>query len=496
MLTVSDDYKVAIDAESKQFASKVDIYFDGETASPVSFEDDVVISFDTLEELQATGDSPLGLVSSNDFDLVLDNANRYFSPTNSLSPYFGKLLPNTLVMPYIAVLVDIQIDTEVIPGGEGEEDTIITTETPIFEYIKLGKFYTGDWVAPGNAVHASVHCTDGMQKIFNKPMVQVPALENVTLYDLFALLFEAAGLAATDYVIDEKLLLTTIKYGWFVGSTIKQALQNLAAGACCNVFMNRDGKVKVVSNFTTSDSVTTMADTNQVIGSEMPQNYLDIYSAVNITYNMPYITEQSILLSLQSLIIPIDGITMERISFSSGPVVAIEQVVLTNGTGIIIENVTYGAWDCTITLRNTGGSKTIGLEILGRTIGSVTSSVTAKNDVMLAAIGNKEITLAPYLMQDPVSALEYAQLVLALVSDPVAKVTAEVCGNPAIELNDTVTIVNPSHGMAGVETVISRISLNYAGKLSSTLTGAKRAARTIYDWVCVCPGLYEYVNRG
>ena len=475
MINVSETYKTLVDSDNRYFTSKVEVYFDGAGEAPVIFDNATLIDFNLLEELQATGDTPLGSLSSNEFTMVLHNDQRKFTPANTSSPYYGKLVPNVMVKPYLYLVYTVD-------------------EEEIEEEVPLGVFYTGDWVAPGNSIIVTVTCADSMQTWFNKTLPQIPVIKDTTAAEMFALLFEAAGLTAAQYNIDANIT-QVLSYGWFTGSTFKEALQQLATSFCCSVYLDRLGVVKVVSNFTTSDSVAALQDSNQIIGSEMPQLYQDIYSSVAVSYIVPNIAEQTTLLQLTDITVPLDEMRLERLMFSDGPIAAIEQVIITNGEGILVESITYGAFDCSIVLRNYGAARTVSITILGRTVGLSTSAVVINNESMVAAIGVKELMLSPYLIQERQSALDYAQLVLALVSDPASKVTAETRGNPALELNDTITIVNPSQQMASVEVVASKFMLDYNGALSSTIHGTKRAARNVYDWVYVCPGLYEYVSR-
>ena len=477
MIETTQAYKDAIKNFDRQFASKIEVYFDGKESAPVTFTDANLFDFVLLEEMSKQSDFPIGLVSSNTFEMLLDNSERLFSPNNEESPYYNKLLPNIQVKPFLGL--EVGLDEE---------------EEPIIEYIPLGVFYTEDWIAPGAALHASVMCHDATTVLFNRSTPQLPVVENISFYNLFKTIFTAIGLTEEDYIIDERLKELTAMYGWFENVSLLNTLQKLAQGACCSIFIGRDEKVNVVSYFTTFEPSTVLEDSDQLVVSDMPQKYLDVYSKVIVRYNMPQLTQQEQILQLSEVNITTDGIVIDRVPFSKGPIAAIDKIILSN-SNIIIEDIRYGAWDCSFYLKSIGSTVKTSITVYGRPIQNVTSSVDSTNNELATKIGNKEIVFSPYLLQDKTTALEYATLLLALTSDPAAQIHAESIGDPAIELTDTLLLNNSSHAMPNIETVIYKHRIQYNGGLTASIEGVKRATRTIKDWTYVSPGLYIQTQR-
>ena len=479
MLTTSSTYKTIIGSRKRTFRGYVDIYFDGEDNEPTTFtSDDHVISFGSLEEFYTDRNNPLGLVSSNELQLHLANTEGIFNPINPNSIYYGKMLPNLKVMPYIGLLTQ--------SSEEYHEDT--------YEYISLGEFYTGDWISPGTSLITSIRCVDKMSKYFTGDMPQLPVQEDTSIGEMFELLFSFAGVDEADVEIDASLY-TQIRYGWFQGSTLRTALQNLADNSCCSVFVNRAGKFIVHNNYNIKDSSAIYTDYDQLLESETPQKYTKVYSKVSVRYGRPYIGGSEVVYSLGDIQIDQDGLQLVRAEFSSGPVVVIDQIVISDGYGVTLTNFSYGAWDCSFTLANSGGTQTINVTIHGRVIKRTSDIVTLTNDELFALIGHKAITMDPYLIQDKNSAINYGNLILQLVADPYSYIKAELRGDPALEVGDTITIQNPSHYMSLLDMIITKMTIEFDGGLSSHISGISKKSRTILDWSFVSPGLAILVPR-
>ncbi len=479
MIETSATYKIKINEAERAFRGYVNIYFDGKDNEPTTFtSDDYLISFGSLEEFFADTNNPLGLISANELQLYLSNEQGIFNPINPSSPYYGKMLPNLQVEPFLG----LQIQS----AEEYYED--------VYEYIPLGIFYTGDWNSPGGTLQTSLRCVDKMSKYFTDDMPQLPVQEDTTIGDMFELLFDFAGVPEEDVEIDPSLY-TSIHYGWFQGNTLREALQNLANNSCCSVFVNRAGKFIVHNNYNVKSSSAIYNDYNQLIDSSAPQRYSKVYSKVNIKYGRPYIgTSESIFL-LTEIEIDQDGLQFNRAAFSKGPIVVIDQITITGGSGISLTSFSYGAWDCSFTITNGGGLQTITISIYGRAIERTSDSITLTNDELFALIGHKAITMDPYLIQDKNSAINYGNLMLQLVADPYSNISASIRGDPSLEVGDTITIHNPSHQMSYVDMIITKMTIDFEGGVTSTISGISKESRVVLDWAFVSPGLAILVPR-
>jgi len=447
MLTVSNDYKTAVNADSRRWIPKIEVYFDGINQPPVIFNGDDIIDCTFLEEATAESDNPLGSVSANEVTISFNNSTRAFTPTNILSPYYGKLKPNVLVKPYL--------------GLELPDTT--------YEYIPLGVFRTGDWGSPSGTVEATVTCFDKLYEIGDKEVPMLPVKQNTTIGELFVLLFNALGI--TSYTVDESLN-QVISIGWLSKGKVRDALQSLAVAGNCNVMADRYGAIRVQSNLSAGSSVVTFTDSNQIFSAENPQKYLDTYSVVKVNYKLPYLKAKDTILRVENVSIPNGGVTLQY-EFSSGPIANVEKVKI-NGVTSTISQVDYGAWDISIQISNAGSAENVTVEVTGQAVASITSAYTIQDDTAVAQFGIKEIPIDNDLIQSEVVAQAYATGLLSYVKDPLVNFTISCRGNPAVEVCDVITIQDDTDKIGTVDVIPIRINLNYDGALDCTIEARKK----------------------
>lgn len=469
MIRVSNNFKAAINGDERLFGCKVQVFFDGDTQPPVEFTEKNITRIQTLEEVKAEGSNPLGLVSTGELTVSFDNSTRVFTPTNSESPYYGKLRPNTLVK--------AQLGVEVAP------DT--------FEYVPLGEYRTGDWSAPTDDVVATVTCQDRLSEIREKDVPMMPVRRNTTIYEMFEVLFQAMGMAPDEYDIDTNLQQKII-LGWLPKGKVQAALQTLATAGNCSVTADRYGRIKVRSNYATGDPVAALNESNQLVRINNPLQYRDIYSAVRVNYSMPVIQEPSSVLKVDSLAVPHGGMTLQDLEFSD-PVYSVEQVRLLGAQNSAVTGLEYGAWGISLEIANPGPDETVAIEVVGRVIKTTTSSCTVRDKQAVAQVGDKELTIDNYLIQDQVTARRYAASLLNLLKNPLSKYTATIRGNPALEAGDVVELVSEATKLGTASVMLSRISMTYDGGLEADIDCTLRLVPM--EWVFVSPGLAALVPK-
>jgi len=391
MIPVSDAYKIAINADVRRIKPMVLVYFDGDGQSPVEFGEDKIVDIHLLEETQAESDNPLGLVSANEVTISFDNSSRDFTPTNSASPYYGKLRPNVLVKPYLG----------------------LETSPEVFEYVPLGMFRTGDWSAPSESVETTVAGYDKLYEIGNKDMPMLPVQTDTTVAKMFKLLFQAVGLAPDQYDIDSNLN-QIIQIGWLPKGKVRDALQTLAIAGNCNISVNRYGIIRVKNNFKSGNAVTILTDNDQIIAAENLQKYLDTYNKVSILYKSPYLKKTDSLLKIDSITIPNGGIVLEKTEFSYGPVALVEQVKLIGAKNSILSSIEFGAWEITVYIDNPGVAETVTLEVTGKVVDIISSSCTIQDNDLINAWGSRELKIDNQLIQNKDVAKSYAESLLWL----------------------------------------------------------------------------------
>jgi len=452
-LGTSSEFDTAVLASQRQWLAKVLIYFDGDDSPATELTNTDIARIDWFEESQAEKDNPLGSVSANELTLTLKNSNNEFIANNAASPYYSKLLPNLLVIPFLGLK---------LPDES-------------YEYIRIGHYRTGDWLAPTDSLEASVICQDEMFNTGQQDMPQIPNKQSTTIKEMFEIVFDSLGITIDNYIIDPTLT-SEITLGWFSEGKVRDMLQSLAIGGACKVFATRYGELQVHNMYNVDSAVAILSDTDQIIKADMPEKYSKIYSAVSTTYKLPFIKASTQIVDIEEITIPNGGKTLTRQRFASGPIGSIEQINLVGATNSEIASITFGAWDMTVEISNSGSSEDIAIEVFGRSIETEDSEVVEQDGSLYAIVGEKTLNMTSDFIQTKARATAYTSSLLTLVKDTDAYITAIIRGNPALHLDDVITVDDDTDKIGTVDIVPIRFSYTFDGGLSGTIGGIKKEA--------------------
>ena len=86
MITTTAAYKTAIKEPARNIKPKLEIYFDGESSPATELDSSNIAGIDFLNETQADGGTPLGVVSSDEILLTLRNDENQFLAGNASGP--------------------------------------------------------------------------------------------------------------------------------------------------------------------------------------------------------------------------------------------------------------------------------------------------------------------------------------------------------------------------------------------------------------------------
>jgi len=466
MITTSAAYKTAVNADSRQWVPKVEVYFDGDSAAPVTFDGDDIISISLLEEAKADGDNPLGLVSSNELTVVFDNSTRQFTPTNTASSYYGKLKPNLLVKAWLG----------------------LTLPSAAIEYIPLGIFRCGDWSSPSSSLESTTTCYDALYALGNKNVPMMSVVADTTVANMFNYLLDALDLTAvTDYEIDGAIG-QNLSVGFIPKGKVLPALQALALAGNCFVYADRYGVIQVKSNVITDDYVVAWTENDQIINVENPQKYLEAYSSVRVNYKRPTTSLLTTVLSIDNLVVPQGGLVLSDLDFSASPVSYVEQVRLLGAVNSAVSTVKFGAYTIDITITNASVEETVNLEVIGQSIEFAGSDYTLEDSSAVASFGERELPIESELIQELESAQSYADQLLQYVSDPLVNFELDARGDPAIEIGDVVQVTSTVDKIGATSIAITRTELQFDGGLQAKTQGRK--VYTPYRWVYISPGFF------
>lgn len=431
----------------RQIKAYVKVYFDGPGNMPTIISiDNYLATLNLLEEMCADSNNPLGAISSNELDIGLVNYKNYFSAYNTESPFYGKLVPNLKVEAFL------QIKREVA-----------------FVDIPLGTFYTGTWKGTSDSYAASVPCYDVLYFILQKNLPSFKARKQASLYSLFEEVFVACGLTSNDYIIDTSLHNVIVPIAWIPKGTAKDALTLLAQAARSFVYVNKQGKVIVrILSLDTSLPLFRLKDQNQVVSVEVPVQYDSTYSRVTInTYSVTESDSKEVA-TLQSTV-P-NGTSEYGPLDLSGPVPYIAYSN-TDVSSIQVHITDYTAWTTNIKVINPGDAVTQEIKVYAPVLETAYTTATVDDDTAKALIGVKVLPVDNFLIQDGTYALQYANALLQIVSNPEAKVTINVRGNANIKLGDIIVVEDPSDKLPIKSVLVARSTLNYDGGLDGVIEG-------------------------
>lgn len=444
---LDESFVGAINGSTRIITSKLELFFDGLSEAPVTLTSDDIVSVSLLEEIKMDNELPLGTASANTLSISILNSNGLFTPTNTASIYYGKLVPKVPIKAYCVVDV----------GGQSVE-------------VPLGTFYSGDWTSPTDKIVTSVVCYDRLYSLSKEILPSIKVQSNTTLYDLFELVFTLLGLTQASYVIDQALKIP-VPIGWLPKGTVGNALSWLSEAGLCFVFMDRQNVIQVSRLDFTRSSDYSITDDDQVITSDIPTRYESIYSTLILNKHTAFMNQSEKVLELTDITIPNGTTTYTAAAFSNGPVCLIDYASVIGTTNVSINILSYSAWDIDFEIVNTGLEEKGNIVVYGREVATTILPSTIDSTTIKSIIGEKVLTVNNELVQDSSYASEYATMMFGYITNPNGVITASIRGNPKISLGDKVTVVDSSNLVSTVDAIVSRINTTIESGLQSTLEG-------------------------
>ena len=428
-----------------------------------------VVSLRPLEELSADSDTPIGLISANYVEFSLNNSNRLWDYNNTSSP-FQKITRNKFkVRPFLGV--------EISSGH--------------YEYVPLGVFYVDSAQTKTNKITAAFLGYDRLYEIKDKTPPVFPAAQNITLYKLFQYLFEGIGLSLSngDFQIS-KYFRQVIPWGFFAGAVgsdfseetvgnVGVILKTLCEAGNAYAACDRFGKIIVRSNFKSETPECTITDTNQIFSTTNENNFANYYDAVRCRYRIPQgLGSETLLYELTDYYIPNGGGNTLEFDFEN-PVGQVTRIQLEGATNSSIATAKTGAVRNQITFANAGTGETVTFRIYGKELKFFNTSYDENE---FGVTDPKNIfKISNWLIQDIVTAREYAQAFLHYVNDPARDFELKIRGDPSIEVGDIIQQTDNTNDID--ETVqVMRQEITWNGFLNCQMKTRKAIANTQWAW--------------
>jgi hypothetical protein len=388
------------------------------------YESDEIISINLLEEQVFEDRSlPIGNISSNEIDIVLDNVTGRFDPGNDTSTLHNVLKKNRRVQAWLGA--------EIVPGE--------------IEWYSLGVFWTLDWNAPRDSTEVSFSARDRLELMRTSDFKGTQVMVDASMYSLAELVLMDYGLIPDQYVIDPSLRAMILPYAWFDRTTHRSALADIAIGALGRVYCDREGRVVVEAYQPQPYAMYEMTDDTSIIRMSNPLKWSQIVNYTEVTSSpMVVQPEETVFTSGEDPITLLpDESKVEVLVYNKTPVTQALAPTFTADPSVTITKVDYYSWGVEVTFKNASAASqsVTQLVVRGRPL-TVTGSrvLIAKDDVNIRDNGKQPNPMKHRFIQSAVRAQEIADSILATYKNPRFDAEVNSRGNPALCLGDRVTL--------------------------------------------------------
>lgn len=420
----------SFDNDTRLIEMKINIYFDDVILSVT--KDDYLISCSLLEELSSDDTSPLGAVSSNEFEFELYNENDIFTPTNEQSKYYGKIKSN--------VKVDVFIREELSNG----------------KWISMGTYYISDWKCYQSSQTIIATCNDKIQSIINKNIPSISIERNVSVKDFITLILKSVGLTSSEFKIDNLLSLQTITYAYPHSNKLGEVLNELSKAHLCYIYMNRDNVLEVVSMLNSNRvSVGIWSDDNQIIEPNIESSIIRKYTSVIVKYVNKYISGVVDIASIDKLTIPPGNLKLDTI-ITNEPIYEVNGVVCEATRPITVKSISQSANELYISLNNdnTDILENVTITLSGKTI---KTNSTLSIEKSISDIDNtRPLELTSEYIDNKNIAEQISNIMYNYITEDVPFIEILIRGNPEITLGSIITIDDTTNKISGDYIIVSQ----------------------------------------
>jgi len=349
---------------------------------------DELVFVNLLEEIvYPTASVSLGVVSSNEIDIALSNTDDKFTFNNTQSRLFNKLKKNRKVRVWF--------------GAEISPDNI--------EWYPYGVFWTTEWNVPTASLIAYATARDRLNLLNTTDFDSSVLYLNNSVYDLFLIILDDAGLTPEEYYVDPVLQDIILPKAWFTRMTHREALQHLAGCCLVNIYCARDGKLIIKDVSPTPTVMANYLDDTNVYEKEFPLAWADVANYIETRTTKVTLEAQSEIFSLKEAIeVPAQSELEVSYAYNTEAATNIQAPVIVADVGISVKTFTPYCWGFTVVLQNTALSSgyvtemSVDGQIITTPPGTI---VVAKDDALIRHDGKVKATIEHPFIQD----FSYAQ---------------------------------------------------------------------------------------
>jgi hypothetical protein len=427
-------------------------------------EGDEIFLINLLEERDVSaGSLPIGNISANELDIRIVNKDRLYDAGNENSPFRNLVRPNRIIRAWLGCKTNGSI-----------------------EWIKLGKFKSGDWNVPEEELYTETSAKDMMEDLNTRKYSTSGVLIDNTLYDIAKSILDDFGLSEADgeYSIDTELNESeyTVPYAYMENIKHREALRMVVEAAMGQAYVDRDGVLRVEGpSFLDDLTVSQLTiDLDEIYKKNVPSLFETVKNKIIVTTQpfKPVSSKEDVYRAIDGITIPASDTKTVTVFYEQKPVLEAEALLENPPEGCTVYAATYYAWGAVITLQNTNAEeKTVVLYVKGKPLKVIGSQeIIAKDDQSILDDGELiyEFPKA-HLVQTKTIAEKIAAKLLASYKDPRRDLTMDWRGNPALELTDRITTYDYRDENTADFHVIGQ-ELSYDGVLTATLKGRRASA--------------------
>lgn len=368
-----------------------------------------LISFEVLEELSSDSGTNYG-ITSDTATIILLNKGRKFD-----KGYLKDMvLLGRKVIPYIGI----------------ENNSAI-------EYTKLGTFYSDEWNAPQSSQLVTLKCADKLLRLQDVIYTGYPYTINASLYDIAEDILIKSGYIIGNYEIDSSLNDDVVPGGFIRKSTAWDALNEICIAGMCNVYIDRNDKLKIVKETSVATDITINAD--RIFSYDKNSRLTDFSNYAEIQYSDIFEEGTIVTAYENTVVIDADNSVAITANYSADISNALISYMPSAGLELVSFDSGIDAGKFEIQ-NNTGSAISTVITITGNAVTINTQTVGAFDEESINLWGKQSITMqSSYLIQSYDKVTEIGQSLLLKLKQGSAALNISWRGDPELKLQDRFT---------------------------------------------------------
>lgn len=441
----------------------------GEEVSETNLIQSMVIT----ESLSAQDTNPIGAVSTNTLELVLDSYDGSLLP-KSTTMYSGMKNSTAIIkVEVIRLYISGEDETQIV-----EDEVIDLTATP----LALGTYYVTEWRNTSDATNSTevtISATDILSKIATNDVPYVKMVSGMTLEAYMKKVLDKLNESLktnrkVSYNIPAGVFGTYNKecklWNLNTNNGIVELFRQLSNNTYTNIFMSKDNVLTVSKALRvdkTEDLI--MSDDTNLESISVEDGLLLNYASVAIKYNTGKIKSQSSIGESSTQTITTTGKWLNEIDLAQGTYKANVVTVMGTEDGVAPQILDCVYSNTTMKVKVKSSEETnVSVEVYGLAQGAGTKK-TAPKDVDVDNVYSLKLVLRNDLIDnDDIDTFHTG--VAKYIKKANESLAIEGSISPQLQLGDTVLVNSESVNVTGKKYIVSQLTWNYGESFSCSAT--------------------------